>query len=879
MKSNELKCFIEQLHQLPTLPPVAVQLLDLVNDEDSGLNEVARLIELDPALCSKILRIANSLHFGMSRQITTVELATRVLGLDLVRSVALSLIAFDFFKPQTGQAIDLTSLWSHSVSCAIASELLARRFGHPKPKEAFIAGLLHDLGKLVLLYWNREEYETVINEARAEGRLLLEVEEDRLGMGHTQAAKLLMGYWKFPSLVVDAAWLHHQPVSHFGPEPQKQVSFIVKCANNLCHLYRLGDSGNTKADLSKHQLQQISHIPSDELVQLFTEVFRRFEEVSKQFDLESCSLDLYMSAVSQANQEVAQMEIELSVKNRQLTQQQTIMTSICQLQEQLSPRITTGRAMEKILKLLQQTTSGKRLMGFLFLEQEGLVEGRMKMGPKIPMQRMVFPVILKPGEQASRLKSREQYFLIKQAILQQEDTPGSTAQLKEFLESGDLIVLPLETNSATLGQIVIELEGSEWNKTETVALLRQYAREAASALERVLLVEALDQQTENLARLVRKEQEIQTQLHQAQQLASVGSLAAGAAHEINNPLGAISLQAEILLKQAKKEDERKAPQLILDQSTRISKIINDLMGFARPTEPTVAPANAQTILEETLRVLENRIKIAQVELRKEYQSPLPLINADPQQLEQVFLNLIINALQAMKTGGVLTLRVGVDEAQTHLAIAFEDTGIGIKPDQLSSIFDPFYTTKEAGEGTGLGLAISYSIVTNHNGQINASSHPGHGSTFTVLLPLADPSGPPRSDLLKSSLPEERVDVLQPRTRSILIIEHELAVGIPLAELLYQSGYQVDIALDGIQGLAKLDEHSYDVTLLDLRIPCKEGLEVLETLRKNVPQMPVIVVSGASDDQSLKSAEEAGAFACLKKPFNLSEVMDVIQRAP
>ena len=878
MKSNDLKSFIEQLHHLPTLPPVAIKLLTLVDSEDSSLSEVSRLIKSDPALSSKILRIANSAHFGTSRQVSTLESATGLLGFDLIRSVALSVIVFDCFKPSAGLSTSLVDFWRHSICCAIASELLAERFAQPHAQEAFVAGLLHDLGKLVFFCWNAEEYGKIIQENRLVCGLLLNREEERLGMGHARAGKLLMEYWKFPSPLVMSAWLHHQPPSQFGPEPLKQLPFIVKCANNLCHMYRLGNSGSSKIDLDGQQLQQFTGLSEDELDELSKQILCRFEEVSDYFEWEDRTPDLYLSAVSDANQELLQMQVDLTVTNRRLIQQRAMTGPIRQLQEELTPPITAGQALEKVLALLEQSTSSSRLMGFVFLEQEREVEGRVKMGSQAPMQRIQLPWVLKPGEAASRLKPREQFSLIEQAIHQLEDELGINSELKECLSSGHLIVLPLETNSAILGQIVIELVNSEWSEPETTELLRQYVRAAALAIERVLLVEALDQQTENLAQLVRKEQETQARLYQAQRLASVGRLAAGAAHEINNPLAAILLQAELLLRQSETGETQGALRLIVDQSKRISKIIRDLMGFARPSEPKVKATNVQHILDQTLSVLENRIKVLGVTVRKEYQESVPLIDADPSQLEQVFLNLVLNALQAMGTGGTLTVRLAMDTSQAHALVQFRDTGIGIEPDRLSSIFDPFYTTKTVGEGTGLGLAICYSIITNHRGEISVSSQPLRGSTFTIRLPLADAVEVEQTQPKQTSEPAPDPSISSNNGSSVLVIEDERELADLLAECLLKNGCKVDLASDGLEGLDKLDRQSYDATLLDLHLPHLEGLEVLKVVSKSFPGMPVIVMSGVVDNESFTSAKRSGAFACIKKPFDVNEIFGILQRA-
>jgi len=888
MSSDEIKRFIENLQQLPTLPPIAIKLLDIIEDRKSSLRDMARLIESDQALASKVLRIANSAQFGHSREVSTVERATLVLGLDLVRSVALSVIVFDLFRTADGREFNLVEFWRHSAACAAASELFARQFGFPHPQEAFVAGLLHDLGKLVFVQWNREEYEKAIVETNGSHTRLLEVEEARFGIGHAQAGKMLMEYWRFPPVLVSAAWLHHQPLAQFGAHPRDQLAFIVQCANNLCRIQRFGASGNPAGEFDLEQLEQVSELSAEALNRVSSEVLRRVEEISKYFDWEGSTPQLYLSAVSRANEELARLNLELTHKSRQLMLQQLVMATTCRLQEALPVPMSVGKALEKVVELLSEAVPHRLLMGFLLHKRESVVECRLKVGAQGPIESMVLP--LEPGltDQLGQLKSGEQLSRVEQAMLRLGDGLALGAEVTEALRSARLILLPLESGGVTLGQILLEPETPSGRhlgeplpgplSPESLDLLRGYARAAALALERILLFETLEEQAEDLARMARKAQTAQAQLYQSDRLASVGRLAAGAAHEINNPLAAISAQAQLLLRRVKEEKDRRSLQVILDQSTRISKIISDLMGFARPAEPKIEPTLVKGVIERALGVVEGRIKVAGVEVRKEFQADLPLIAADAKQLEQVFLNLTMNALQAMKSGGTLTIRLGLEEPPGRLHIEFSDTGVGIEPKDLPSIFDPFYTTKKEGEGMGLGLAICHSIIESHRGQITASSEPGRGTTFTILLPLGGASEARRlqSDLSRQlrSIPEER----RASAGSILVVDDEEALRTVLAESLSSEGFSVDLASDGTEGLDCLSRTTYDVMLLDLRMPRLEGMELLSTVRRTAPRMPVIVISGLAHEHEFKAAREAGAFACLKKPFDVDEVLRTVRRA-
>jgi two-component system NtrC family sensor kinase len=229
--------------------------------------------------------------------------------------------------------------------------------------------------------------------------------------------------------------------------------------------------------------------------------------------------------------------------------------------------------------------------------------------------------------------------------------------------------------------------------------------------------------------------EMQTKLVQSEKLASLGKLAAGVAHEINNPLGAILIYSHLLLEETPKntpayENLRK----IVKETSRCKDIVKGLLEFARPKEPEMVPTDINETVDRALSLVEKQALFQNITIKKEY-GQLPRIIADPSQLQQVFMNIIINAAEAMDGRGTLTIRTSLDSDKEKIKIAFTDTGHGIRPEDMPRLFEPFFTTKEVGKGTGLGLAISYSIIQKHQGTIEVESRVGQGSTFTVILPL------------------------------------------------------------------------------------------------------------------------------------------------
>jgi len=243
----------------------------------------------------------------------------------------------------------------------------------------------------------------------------------------------------------------------------------------------------------------------------------------------------------------------------------------------------------------------------------------------------------------------------------------------------------------------------------------------------------LEKRVEERTQELKKTQE---QLVQSEKLASLGKLAAGIAHEINNPLTGILTYSSLLLKESKDNSQVKEDlEVIVNETTRCRKIVKGLVEFARQTEPSKTPADVNEVVDKTLSLLEHQAIFHNISIVKKLNENLPTIMVDVDQIQQVFVNIILNAAEAMSEGGTLTIESKLDSEKRFLKVSFTDTGSGIPRENLSKIFDPFFTTKRSGKGTGLGLSVSYGIIQRHNGILEVKSQLGKGSTFTIKLPL------------------------------------------------------------------------------------------------------------------------------------------------
>jgi signal transduction histidine kinase len=239
-------------------------------------------------------------------------------------------------------------------------------------------------------------------------------------------------------------------------------------------------------------------------------------------------------------------------------------------------------------------------------------------------------------------------------------------------------------------------------------------------------------------RMIHELEERQEQLVHARKISAIGTFTSGIAHELNNPVNNIVLTAEALKEEYDELDREEALGMIQDilvQSDRASEIIRNLLDFSRSERPEMVSVSVRDVIGDTLRLVRNQLLLSGVDEVTEIPESLPSVCGDYKSLQQVFLNLFLNAAQAMPQGGKISTRAGLSDDGDYVKVEVADNGGGISDENLPHIFDPFFTTKEVGKGTGLGLSVSYGILQKHRGRIDIQSHEGAGTTVTILLPV------------------------------------------------------------------------------------------------------------------------------------------------
>lgn len=395
-----------------------------------------------------------------------------------------------------------------------------------------------------------------------------------------------------------------------------------------------------------------------------------------------------------------------------------------------------------------------------------------------------------------------------------------------------------------------------------------FASQAALAIQNAKLYSTLQEAYEKL-------ESTQVELLQSEKLASIGRLVAGVAHELNNPLTSVVGYSQLLQDTEDLKEARRQLSIINSEGLRCSRIVRDLLLFARRQKPNYQSIDPALLVEEALKGLSIELENKKIEVEKDFPKQPVVLHGDPHLLQQVFTNILTNSCHAMEkkpAGG--KIRVKINASGEKLEVLFWDNGSGIPKEHIQRIFDPFYTTKEVGKGTGLGLSLSYGIVKDHGGKILVESKPGEETLFTVELPLKV-----NGDLSSPDLERPRETRFKfPAGTKILMTEDEEPIQKLVEAIFHGQDCRLDMAPDGQQALEMIKKENYDVVLCDYRMPRLDGVQLFEEVRKIKPDMAsrFLFITGSTEFmKNFDTFFKENDLDCLLKPFTRNEFIAAV----
>ena len=446
--------------------------------------------------------------------------------------------------------------------------------------------------------------------------------------------------------------------------------------------------------------------------------------------------------------------------------------------------------------------------------------------------------------------------------------PALPEQLRVFHKSQGVQVsqmVVLWSKDRIMGALLVGCRRIREFSPAELSLLAAVGNQIATTIDKSLLLKATRDAYESL-------RQTQEQLLQSEKMAAVGQLISGVAHELNNPLTAI-LGYSQLLKSEELTSGRGGNYVdkLYKQAQRTHRIVQSLLSFARQHKPERTPVQLNQILEDTLTLREYDLKLHKIQVNREFDPQLPLTGGDFHQLQQVFLNILNNAVDAVnENGGPGEIWIRTEKVKDQLLVSVTDNGKGVS--EPNRIFDPFYTTKPVGKGTGLGLSICYGIIKEHGGEIGVQNTPPHGATFMVSLPLVSLSSLPVIDGASR--------VSEDSTSRVLLVDDEESILHVEQEILAAHGIDVKMARSTWEAIAILKAQPVDIAVIDIEMPGEISTPGLfNWIEQNHPGLASRVIFTASN---MHDADGAGIVrksgcALLMKPFQTDEFWNMLQK--
>lgn len=853
-----IKRKLDRVRSLFPAPNVAAKLLSAGSRE-----QTEPLILSDPALTAHVLR------FGAGATVARAsarELIRRIEEPEL-RRLLLS-VAED--RSDSPEPVD-DDLWRHGLACALCAERVAMRIEGADPNEAYVAGLLHDLGKMAIEAVLPGAERRARDRARLEHVDHLEAEIREVGADHTQAGKWLAERWRFPGHITEAIWLHHHPPGSLdGRGFDVNLIDLVSLANLLSH-----NMLETEADLDARFFLPDELVERLRLTEL--ELHAARAEARRAFD-ERLAL-LSEGAGDEGDADGPSSLADLLETNARLeaeARQARDEARRSRVFAALAGKLWSGLSLDDILDATVDAV--RNGLGFgsglcWVADATGRCIDGATWTPSAAGPSRLF-VDVEDGT-ASETDRAALQALTDLGFSMGEEGWAST-RLVDMSRQGGLIAVPMLADGRSFGQIVLDPEGVNVSEN-LVTALTVVAETGARAVARRHAEERDAAQYEDLVRSLRHTMTPPEVDSREGPRDSEADLATRMAEALEPSVQTISTQAQRLRARTRDPDAARSLDTIMDRGRYIGKALANLQVFWDRFRPRLEPNLVNYLLHQLVLAEQDRLEKKRTRVTELYAEGLPRVLLDRQQMEQVFLNLLMNAEEAMAdSGGTLTIQTGANIGRDSVIIRFSDTGPGIAKSRLSQIFEPFSTTKEGAGTAGLGLAVCRGVVENHGGRIEVASALGEGSTFTVVLPAAHGAAPHREamdSVIGLEIPPSPAEL-----PVVLVVDDDEGVRDILKQTLQMRGYVVKTAVDGVDALETLEFGPVNLIVLDLSMPRKDGLSVLAELRDRPNAPPVIVMTGSTNIADIEEAGRQGARTCLNKPFELRRLLAEVESA-
>jgi putative nucleotidyltransferase with HDIG domain len=714
--AHQVELVIRRLVSLSTLPSVAVKFFSKLSQSQFSPSDVADIIELDPVLTAKTLSLIHQKDLSLSGEKFSFRQALDKLPAHLIRDVFLSVKVFGAFDSGDNRFQLRKELALHALAVACCAKDIAEIISpRMNPQLVHCAGLLHDIGKLALEEAMPKSFARIVEEAKSTGASACAIEQKHLGLDHTILGKRLAQKWQLPNQITLAIWLHHSDVVRISQSmPEARIAQVVQLADSIARQSGIGRSGSFDSPEPAEQIAQSLAINFEQLEQIrqkLPETVRQKSEVLG-LDLPNATAT-YCDVVHTTAARLAHEHTELSLENRQL---QSASSSFDFIKEFLLSINSSAGAIDIAENF------AARWQKFY---QTGMI--CLYLAPQANSQSLEAVVV----ENLSQTK-----LVYLNAPAEIPSIPEVIARDFAILDAHDYIGWLFE-------QLDVDFD---LNQTKLmlrypadIELFQEKFRIATSIAGSILDVacSAAKQQcfAEQFAQHLAKPKDTQPRITTESSLNALVEMAAGAAHELNNPLSVISGRAQLLNETETELGKKQLLKQIQENAGKISRIIEELMSFARPQEPRPVETNVKQILDEAVQLTSQKTGVEHINVQIEVAEDIKSVFVDSAQIVSAIANVFSNAIESY-TGSLGPVKVTAIAAESgnFVKLQISDLGCGMDAETLEKATQPFFSAKPAGRKQGMGLAYAQRIIRLNKGRLRIISRLGSGTTMTIMLP-------------------------------------------------------------------------------------------------------------------------------------------------
>lgn len=735
-RTRRVEMILRQIDALPTLPVVAMRLIAVTTSNDSDARQVVELVQQDLSMTTRLLALCRRSSVGLREQNLTLDRAVVLLGFNAVRNVVLSAKLLEHFMPAAHAepapddqpTLNRTEFWRHSLAVGVACELIAaaHKDSAISSGEAFVCGLLHDVGKLALDYVLPKSYSRVLELVELNQAGISEFERRIVGIDHHAAGRRLAEQWNLPPRIRDCIWLHGTPPSLLPSVEHRRLIGLVGLADLVARQQHIGYSGNFSLRQDPAELIEalkLDHRLVERAVAgLHEEVRRRSELIGLD---DKPSHELYLQSIERANTMLGRLNSALQRRARLATRQSRILDAITQFHRRNKPNHSVEEVLCDVVRSATEVIGrGNYATLCQPLPDQSWQVLQHGSDGKVVQSQMTPPPVGVPNLVTIDTSQPAPMSLL-------GVVPWLAGELVRFEDPQKVQLLPLGCGFGASAVLLHDVSTPQsWS--DLLPLTNTWGAAVAAATR----CEQASRLGDELATLNRAMSDMQEELLRTQTMARLGQMAAGAAHEMNNPLAVICGRSQ-LLKQALPagSEEQKAAEQLVEQSHRLSNLITALSDLAETPKPRRKPSQIASIIDDAVKKVRSEAghsKHRPIDLQ--IQGDLPQASLDPNQISVVLRELISNALQANPRTAVF-VSIRHDAAERRLIVQVSDDGVGMDSHTLEHAFDPFFSVKAAGRRIGMGLTRARQLAVAHGGNIQLRSAVGEGTVATLSLPL------------------------------------------------------------------------------------------------------------------------------------------------